>query len=212
MARPPLDGIYLVTDTDLCAERGIEQSVSAALEGGVRMVQYRDKTEDSRRRRREAGALARICKEHGAIFLVNDDIALAAECGADGVHVGKDDATLEATRQQLGPDAIVGVSCYNEFSRAERAASAGADYVAFGSVFPSPTKPDAPHAPLTLIEQARAQLNIPVCAIGGIDQRNIQEIAASGAHLFAVITALLAADDITAAAKHLNESISRARG
>ncbi|MDX1442495.1 MAG: thiamine phosphate synthase [Gammaproteobacteria bacterium] len=212
MARPPLDGIYLVTDTALCAKRGIEPTVHAALKGGVRVVQYRDKTNDEARRRKEAAALARICQEHGATFLVNDDIALAAESGADGVHVGKDDAALETARERLGPGAIIGVSCYNEFSRAEAAARAGADYIAFGSVFPSPTKPDAPRAPLALFEQARAQLDIPVCAIGGIDQRNIQQVAASGAHLFAVITALLDADDITAAAARLNERIALARG
>lgn len=211
MDRKPLDGLYLVTDTALCRERGIEQAVHEALQGGVRVVQYRDKTDDHERRQREAEALATICARHDAIFLVNDDVALAASTGADGVHLGRDDAGIETARHTLGPGAIIGASCYNEFSRAVAAERAGADYVAFGSVFPSPTKPEAPRAPFALFEQARAELDIPICAIGGITEHNIHEIAATGAHLFAVITALLEADDITATAAGMNQRIATVR-
>ena len=212
MARKRLDGLYLVADTAFCRERDLEQAVQAALQGGVRIVQYRDKSTDHERRQREAAALATVCAKHDAVFLVNDDVALAAESGADGVHLGKDDADVADARERLGPGAIIGASCYNEFSRAEAAGKAGADYVAFGSVFPSPVKPEAPRAPLDLFEQARAELDIPVCAIGGINATNIAEVAAAGAHMFAVISALLDAPDITGAAQDLNAHINAVRG
>lgn len=212
MAKHPLDGLYLVTDTTLCRKKGIEQVVLAALNGGVRIVQYRDKTDDHERRKHEASALAGICSDFDAVFLVNDDVELAAEASADGVHLGKADTSIETARNTLGDRAVIGVSCYNEFSRAQSAQRAAADYVAFGSVFPSPTKPYAPRAPLDIFEQARAQLDIPVCAIGGIDSGNIAEVAAAGAHMFAVVSALLDATDITGKARELNAHIAAARG
>jgi thiamine-phosphate pyrophosphorylase len=130
---------------------------------------------------------------------VNDDLALALEIGADGVHLGRDDGDLAAARVALGPDKILGVSCYNELARAETAVAAGADYVAFGAMFASPTKIDARNAPLGLLRDAR-RLGLPVAAIGGITLENAQEVIAAGADMVAVITDLFDTMDITARA------------
>lgn len=209
--KPPLDGLYLLTDAELCRESGMLHSVAAALRGGVRLVQYRDKSDDQERRQEEARALVELCHETGARLIVNDDIELAASVAADGVHLGKDDADITQARQRLGNDAIIGVSCYNEFSRAVEAERKGANYVAFGSVFTSPIKPDASRAPLHLLQQARDELDIPVCAIGGINADNIGKVAATGAHLFAVISALLGTSNPEDAARDLRRRISVAR-
>lgn len=211
MTTSPLDGLYLVTDAELCRDRGIVAMVAAALEGGVSVLQYRDKDTDRTRRLREATELAALCRRHAAVFLVNDDIELAAAAGADGVHLGKDDAGLALARESLGEHAIIGVSCYNEITRARDAAAAGADYVAFGSMFASAVKPSAPRADLALVTQAKRELDLPVCTIGGIDAGNIASLATAGADMFAVITALLGSDDPRAAASELVATIRDAR-
>lgn len=205
-ARPRLRrGVYLLTDRTLCAGRGLIESVEAALGGGVVTVQYRDKTDDARRRRDEAAALAELCRGAGATFLVNDDAALAAEVGADGVHVGRDDAEPGALRRRWGARLLVGVSCYDELARAESAIEAGADYVAFGSAYPSPTKPGAVHAPLALYRAAVASLDAPVVAIGGITPANAAPLVAAGCHALAVISAVLSAADPAEPARRLAE-------
>lgn len=209
--KPPLDGLYLLTDAELCRESGMLHSVAAALRGGVRLVQYRDKSDDHERRWEEARALVELCHEADARLIVNDDVELALEVAADGVHLGQDDEYLARAREKLGDDAIIGVSCYNTFSRAVAAERNGANYVAFGSVFTSPIKPDAPRAPLHLLQQAREELDIPVCAIGGINADNIGKVAATGVHLFAVISALLAARNPEDTARDLLRRVSVAR-
>lgn len=188
----PLCGIYAITTprADLVA------AVAAALRGGVGAVQYRDKGDDHGRRSTEAGQLRELCERFGALFIVNDDVELAAQAGAHGVHIGKDDGSLAQAREQLGERAVIGVSCYNQIERARQAAAAGADYVAFGSVFISATKPQAVRAPLELLGQARAEMQLPVVAIGGIGHANIAEVAAAGADAAAVVRAIFAAPDI----------------
>lgn len=196
-----LHGLYAVTDTGLTPGERLLSAASAAIRGGARLLQYRDKTADSARREREARALAQLCQAHEVPLIINDDVELAAAVDADGVHLGRDDITPEEARVRLGPRAVIGVSCYDSLEWAVAAARAGADYVAFGSFFPSPTKPQTVRAPLALLENARRQLNVPICAIGGITPDNGAVLVAGGADMLAVISGLFAQSNIEAAAR-----------
>lgn len=196
-----LRGLYAIADSATIGAPGLADAVEAALAGGAVMVQYRDKGDDPDRRRREAAIVVRHCRARGALAIVNDDPGLALAVDAHGVHLGRDDADPVAVRDRLGAGAVIGVSCYDDIERARRAAAAGADYVAFGSIYPSPTKPDAVHAPLELLGAARAELGLPVCAIGGISAERAPEVIAAGADLLAVIGDLFAHDDIAARAR-----------
>ena len=188
-----LRGLYALTpgldDTTLLLAK-----VAAALEGGATAVQYRNKDAAASLRQAQALALARLHAARGALYLVNDDPALAASVGADGVHLGEDDASIMSARELLGPDRIIGVSCYNDFERARAAVEAGADYVAFGSFFPSATKPAACRADLGLLQQARS-LGVPVVAIGCIDADNARTLIDAGADAVAVISSVFMHDD-----------------
>lgn len=203
---PRLHGLYVITDRELCARQGIVASVEAALQGGARIFQYRDKSSDSERRLQEARELVALCMRHDALLFVNDDVELAQASHAHGVHLGRDDADIADARARLGDDALIGYSCYDDFPRARHAADAGADYVAFGSVFSSRVKPDAVRAPLALFTKTHTELSIPTCAIGGIDASNIHEVVAAGTSMAAVISAVFAADDITSATAELNHA------
>jgi len=196
-----LRGLYVITEDRRLGTRAITASVSAALRGGARIVQYRDKSRDRARRLDEATALAALCHRCGAVFLINDDLELAIASGAAGVHLGRDDADILNARKKMPVDSLIGITCYNEIERARRAAAQGADYIAFGSFFPSPTKPDAVHADLGLLRLARCELSLPVVAIGGISPENGAALVHAGADMLAVISAVFAAPDITAAAQ-----------
>jgi len=178
-------GLYALTPDEDDTAR-LVAAVRAALEGGAAAVQYRHKTASAALRRDQAAALARLHAARGALYIVNDDPVLAAEVGADGVHIGAGDASIIAARELLGPDRIVGVSCYDDFTRAESAVQAGADYVAFGSFHPSATKPAACRADVQLLRRAQS-LGVPVVAIGGIDSGNARALVDAGAHAVAVI-------------------------
>jgi len=199
-----LRGLYAITDRQLCGERLIE-AVTAAINGGVRIIQYRDKSDDRMRRQGEATALCQLCRERDTLFIINDDIELALQVDADGVHIGQSDTRLARARQQLGPDKLIGVSCNNRLEYALTAQQQGADYVAFGRFFPSTTKPDAPQAELSLLETARQQLTIPLVAIGGITPENAEQLVITGADMLAVIHSLFGQADVEAAARRLNE-------
>ena len=187
-----LRGLYAITGADLSqAERALASRALCAL-------QYRDKSADGSRRERDARWLARLCRAHGVPFIVNDDVALALAVEADGVHLGRGDEDIAAVRARL-PGRLIGASCYDRLALAERAVAAGADYVAFGSVFASPTKPGAVRAPLTLFAQTRS-LGVPVVAIGGITLHNAPQLIAAGAHCLAVISDLFDAPDVAARA------------
>lgn len=192
---PTLRGLYAITPERLPLETLLVR-VEEALRGGTAIVQYRDKGDGAARRAATARALHALCRRHGALFIVNDDLALALAVGADGVHLGADDGDLAEARRALAPGALLGASCYADFAQARRAVAAGADYVAFGAVFPSPTKPLAPLAPPELFARCRAELDVPACAIGGITAENAPALLAAGADLLAVITDLFAAPDI----------------
>lgn len=196
-----LHGLYVITDTALIPDAQFSARVEAALRGGARIVQYRDKRADTALCERLASEVVRLCRKHEATSIINDNVELAARVGADGVHVGKDDAALELARDRLGPDAIIGVSCYNRLELALEAAGQGADYVAFGSFFPSRVKPEAVPASLELLHEARERLAVPLCAIGGISADNGVPLVDAGADMLAVISDVFAAEDIEAAAR-----------
>lgn len=199
---PSLDGLYAITpDTD-DSERLIEQ-VSLALDHGVRILQYRNKSRDAVRRLWQASILASLARSRDVLFLINDDIALAQAVHADGVHVGRDDAGIAAARAALGAGAIIGASCYHDLALARAAVAAGASYVAFGAVFPSATKPAASAAPLSLFAAA-ANLGVPRVAIGGITVDNAAQVIDAGADAIAVIGGLFDVADTAAAAQALS--------
>ena len=178
-----LRGLYAITPEGVDPDK-----VRLALEGGIALLQYRNK----RRDRDHAAAIVELAKAHGVPVVVNDDLDLALDVGADGAHLGRDDGDLRPARARL-QGRILGASCYNDARLARAAVEAGADYVAFGSVFASPTKPGAVKAPLALVAQ---RLGVPLCAIGGITLQNAPEVIAAGADLLAVISDLFDAPDI----------------
>ena len=194
-----LRGLYAITPEQADGER-LLNDVEAALAGGCRWLQFRDKTSPMPEKVARARALRRLTKQHGAKLIVNDDLALCQLVDADGLHCGRDDGSLTLARAVLGPGKTLGASCYNDLSLAEAAQRAGANYVAFGAVFPSPTKPGAPSAALTLFGQAKAGLSATTCAIGGITLDNAAAVISAGADLLAVITDLFGAPDIAARA------------
>ncbi|HKJ09452.1 MAG TPA: thiamine phosphate synthase [Gammaproteobacteria bacterium] len=193
-------GLYVITDGASSAGAELPERVAEAIAGGATAVQYRDKSADTRRRLHEARALVQICRAAGVPLIVNDDVELAAEAGADGVHLGRDDGDIGRARRRLGDKALIGVSCYNDLERARHGAQAGADYLAFGRFFPSATKPDAVQADPGLLSAARRTLPLPLVAIGGITPENGGPLIAAGADLLAVIHGVFGASHVAAAA------------
>lgn len=190
-------GLYVITD----GGPDLPGRVAAAIAGGAVLVQYRDKGDDGDRRRSEAAALRSVCREGGVPLVINDDVALAAEVGADGVHLGRDDAAVASARERLGPGAVIGASCYDDLETARAARAAGADYLAFGSFFPSATKANPARPSPDLLGRAKAELGVPVAAIGGITPDNGAALVAAGADLLAVVSGVFGADDVAAAAR-----------
>jgi thiamine-phosphate pyrophosphorylase len=186
-----LQGLYVITDQAGLEAGDFLQRVQAALAGGARLLQYRSKNGDDATKRRQARALVQLCSNYQVPVIINDQVQLARETGAAGVHLGRDDTDIANARALLGSSAIIGVSCYNEFARATAAAAAGADYVAFGSFYPSATKPNAVRAHLDLLRLAKRKLSIPIAAIGGITPENGADLIAAGADMLAVIDAVL---------------------
>ncbi|EKT4482547.1 thiamine phosphate synthase [Pseudomonas putida] len=200
-----LRGLYAITDSQLLAGRFLSH-VEAALEGGVCLLQYRDKSDDAARRLREAEGLMKLCERYGTQLLINDDAELAARLGV-GVHLGQTDGPLTPARALLGRRAIIGSTCHASLDLAAQAASEGASYVAFGRFFNSVTKPGAPAANVELLQQARAQVKLPIAVIGGITLDNAAPLVAHGADLLAVIHGLFGADsaqEVTRRARAFN--------
>lgn len=193
-----LRGLYAITDatTDLVAK------VAAAIQGGARLIQYRDKTSGTATRLRLASQLLDLCRSHQIPLIINDDLDLAAEIHAHGIHLGRDDADIQTARSRLGNHAIIGVSCYNQLDLAIRAQEQGADYVAFGSFFPSPTKPNAIRADTSLLAQARQSIRLPIVAIGGITPENASGLIQAGADMLAVVSGLFQGSDTMQASRN----------
>jgi thiamine-phosphate pyrophosphorylase len=194
-----LRGLYAVTPDEPDTGK-LVRKVDAALAGGARAIQYRNKAADAALRDAQARAIVRAARRHDALAIVNDDVDLARAVGADGVHIGEDDAELAAARSTLGVSAIIGVSCYDDLERARRLVAQGADYVAFGSLFPSRVKPGARRADVSLIAGAKG-LGVPVVAIGGITSANAPTLVAAGVDAVAVITDVFGHDDAGAIAR-----------
>jgi thiamine-phosphate pyrophosphorylase len=192
--------LYAITPDELDTGR-LVRKVRMALAGGARIVQYRNKSANAMLRREQAAALLAVCSAALVPLIINDDLDLAAALEADGVHLGHDDTPVAAARGRLGKDKLVGASCYDRLDLAMSARNAGADYVAFGSAFPSTTKPGATRAPLSLYREAKARLACPVVAIGGITSENARAVIEAGADAVAVISALFDSQDVERSAR-----------
>lgn len=197
---PLIAGLYAITpditDTDTLLLR-----TRAALNGGARVLQYRNKTASADLRRKQAQALQRLCSEFGVPLIINDHLDLALAVDAAGLHLGGDDGDIATARAVLGTGKLLGASCYDRIELAQAAVAAGADHVAFGSFFASSVKPDAVRPPLDLISRAKKQFHLPVVAIGGITPHNAPQLITAGVDAVAVISAVFSAPDVTAAAR-----------
>ncbi|MDZ7736700.1 MAG: thiamine phosphate synthase [Gammaproteobacteria bacterium] len=196
----PARGLYAIADTAWVGPERIVAAIAGAIAGGAAMIQLRDKRGHISSHKDCLLSLVETCHENGVPFIINDDTELAVHIGADGVHVGQTDGDIAAIRKRLGPDAIIGVSCHDDIDSAHAAVSRGADYVAFGRFFPSLTKPDAPAADIGILGQARASVDVPIVAIGGITPDNGALLLAAGADLLAVIAGIFDQPDSRAAA------------
>lgn len=194
-----LRGLYIVTP-DQADTGALLDAVAQVLPSRPAILQYRSKLVDAALRRLQAVQLLALCRQSGIPLVINDDLALALEIDADGAHLGRDDGDLAGARRALGASRILGASCYGEWSRAAAAAAAGVDYLAFGAMFPSSTKPLAPLAPLEMLTRAKAEFGLPVAAIGGITLDNAPSLITAGADLPAVISDVFSAPDPAARA------------
>jgi len=202
-----LRGLYAITPDDV-ETKTLVQMVAAALKGGAKLIQYRQKSVSPRDQAVQARELNELCLASGASLIINDNVALAKQVNAAGVHLGRDDMSVTAARQALGTNRIIGVSCYNQIALAEAAVASGADYIAFGTFFASKIKPEAVRAEFALIVEAKKKFNIPVVAIGGISLQNAPQLIAAGADAVAVISDLFNALNITAQATAFQQLFS----
>ncbi len=189
-----MNGLYLVTpdwdDTDKMLA-----ATEQAILGGATLVQYRHKTAGEDLRREQAGALLKLCREHGRPFIINDHVELCMALDADGVHVGGTDEAVSQVRARVGASKIVGASCYGRLQLAKDAAAAGASYVAFGGFYPSRVKKYEVSTPPTIVSDALQSVNVPLCVIGGMTVANAKPLVDLGAHMVAAISSVYAADD-----------------
>lgn len=197
-----LPGIYAISP-ELENTALLLAQIAAAIKGGVRLIQYRDKHLTSAKRIEQAKFLRQLCHENGALLLINDDIELAKICCADGVHLGQSDTSIIKAREYLGEDAIIGITCHDSLELAQKAKLEGADYLSFGCFFPSKTKPYAKPADLSILQKAKEQFELPIVAIGGIDKSNAYQVVASGADLLAVCAGLFSNEDICHSAREI---------
>jgi thiamine-phosphate pyrophosphorylase len=206
---PALHGLYVITDPQLIPADQLVKTVALAIAGGARIIQYRNKHADPRECMQELIRLRELCHHHDAILLINDDVQLAKLTGADGVHLGQDDISLQQARAILGDNAIIGITCHGSLELAHQAVSGGADYIAFGRFFPSHSKPEAPPADIHILEQAKQELNIPIVAIGGITPENAAILLRHGADMLAVIHGVFAEHDIEMAARRYTRMFAK---
>lgn len=203
-----INGLYVITP-EWADTRKLLDAVRRTLEGKACVVQYRNKSGDVALQHEQASELLTLCREFNVPLIINDNLRLADLIDADGLHLGAEDGSLKEARFILGPNKIIGVSCYANLPLAMDAETQGADYVAFGSFFASPTKPNATPALVSLLHEAKRQLHVPVVAIGGITLDNANTLVQAGADAIAVISALFDSKDIQATAKKFNSLFQR---
>lgn len=189
-----MKGLYAITDTATLSSEIMLTRTEEILRAGAKLLQYRNKQADETTRIAEAEQLLDLCRQFSIPLIINDDIALAVQTGADGVHLGKTDSSIANARERLGNSVMIGYSCYNDLDRAQQAIKSGADYIAFGAFYPSPTKPEAAHATPDIIQTAKQKFKLPVVAIGGITPENGQSLIEAGADMLAVISGLYASE------------------
>ena len=187
--------LYGITDASLLPQETFEAKTRSALAAGLKLIQYRDKSSDTQKRLQQAQLLQGLCTHYGARLIINDDIQLALEVGAAGVHLGQEDGSISDARALLGPDALLGSTCHNQIELAHTAIEQGTSYVAFGRFFSSKTKGDAAPAQTDILLAARQKLRVPVVAIGGITHNSAAELWNQGAHCLAVCNAIFATDN-----------------
>jgi len=190
-----IKGLYAITP-DSADLNTLIQKTKSAIEGGAFMVQYRSKIQDRDVKMQQCDAILRLCREYEIPCIVNDDVEMCRVLEADGVHLGEKDDNIAEVRHMLGEDAIIGSSCYDQLDRAKIAQKEGASYVAFGAMFPTSTKPNAPKATLALLKEAKREIQIPIVAIGGISVNNAHDVIKTGIDAIAVITSLYEAKSI----------------
>lgn len=199
--------LYIITDEKLLSRKDFLNKVSEAAAAGAGLIQLREKTSRLRDRAELARKMVSAAHARGVRVVINDDPWLAAAIGADGVHLGQDDAPVEAARALLGPGAVIGVSCYGDIDRAVVMERKGASYVSFGACFPSPTKPKEALTPLSVFRKAKGRISIPLVAIGGIDARNAALVMAAGADMISVVSSVFARKKISRAVSELKLAI-----
>lgn len=183
-----LNGLYVITDEYLTPDETVHSYVEDALTAGASIVQYRNKTKSDEEVEKICQILQSLCRRHNVPFIIDDRPHLAAKIGADGLHIGKNDMSIQEARKVF-PEGIIGVSCYGSIKKAKEAQEEGANYVAFGSFFPSPTKPHSGVISMNVLHKAKEALDIPICAIGGISRTNIGQIAATQTDMISVVSA-----------------------
>ena len=204
-----MKGLYAITDCDRLSADSLVSATEQILRAGVVALQYRNKSGNLATRKYEAGELQRLCKEHNSLFIINDDLQLAVSTGSDGVHLGREDCDCKTARNELGPEAVIGISCYNSVETALAAQEDGADYVAFGSFFPSSSKQNTTVVEPDIIRWAKARVSLPVAAIGGITPANCRTLIEHGADMLAVISSIYQARDPYSAAMEFNRYLFR---
>ena len=199
-----LRGLYIITDKNLIPRDKFLETVEKALRGGARIVQLREKDSSQDEIIRLGKGLLRTTKRYGVPLIINDSPSMAKEIDADGVHLGKDDPGIQDARRILGGEAIIGISCYGEIERGIQAEREGADYVAFGTPYFTPTKPDRKGTPFEVLREARKKITkIPIFAIGGINRENAKSVLETGVDGIAVITGVFGSSDPERAARDL---------
>ena len=202
-------GIYLVTEHERLPFARLLSITESLLPKGIAALQYRNKQADSAQKRIEARQLQTLCKTWKVPFIINDDISLAIELQADGVHLGRDDGSCSEARKRLGPNMLMGISCNNDINRANQAVQDGADYIAFGAMFPTSSKTNTVQATPDLIRQAKQRYTIPIVAIGGITPENCGPVINAGADLLAVISSVYLASDPAQVIDNFNKLMAK---
>jgi len=206
-----LRGLYAITNGSFGEKKKWLSDIENAIKGGVKIIQYRSKTNDEEFEIRRAGLLKRLCEKHNCILIINDNAVLAKKINADGLHVGKNDISINKAKKILGENSIIGVSCYNDLGRARSAEKNNASYVAFGSFFQSMTKPDAVSADIKILKRAKSELGIPICAIGGINRENAKDVINAGVDMIALMSGIFLVSDINHEARHISSLFNKSR-